>query len=386
MRWHVRRLLAILEHYSSRFFGADNDPFGQSGALVVAALAICVLTGVALLFFYVPTPESAAAASTAIQGFPLGGLLLGAHRMSADLLILIVLFHLLRVWATERFRGPRARAWVKGLIALPLLGLIGWSGQILPWNGNALVLASWGKELAGSPDRWPILGWLKLGTLISLPIFSAGNEADLILRVFALHVGGAILLVWLVMRHLSRVTPPRVILPTRAWLVLIAIVLVTAQLASFDSGASGPFNPFAPPQTVRIDLFATFPLLFYPLLGAPLLSAIIVLVLIGLVLLPKLEPQKILVAVVNEAICTGCRLCMQDCPYGAIVMVPQPNPAMAQDNPEIPRILPGYCNACGTCVGSCEVDAIELPDLQSKDIVDKIDRIVASGKEASNAR
>jgi ferredoxin len=339
---------------------------------------ISLLTGIAMLFFYTPSPERGPAGLAYLSSLPLGNLLRAVHRSAADILVLIIVLHIVRTWAGERFRGPRSRNWVKGLLALPLLGLIGWSGYILPWDERAMVLASWGRELLVSIDRWPVISALHIGSLISAPIFSAGNETDLLLRIFAVHIGGAMLAILLAIWHLKRVTPPRVILPIRAWVVLAILLVLVAQMTPFHHADVKPFNPFAPPGIVHVDFLITFPLLFYPMLGAPLLSAVIAIVWLALALLPRLEPRKPLVACVDEVLCDGCRLCAQDCPYGAIIMVSRSAEEHCEEICEVARILPAYCNACGVCVGSCEPDAIELPDLRSADVVGKIDAILVN--------
>ena len=379
-RRHVRQIISTMEYYSFRFFGADNCPFGQSGALAIAAFTVSIITGLILLFSYVPTTDMGLAGLHDLSGRSFNGFLTAAHRASADILVLIIVFHLIRNWAGERFRGPRSRNWMKGLVALPLIGLIGWSGYVLPWDARAMVLVAWGRELATSPDRWPILGWLHLGTLFSAPIFSAGNQADLLTRIFMLHVGGAILLTWLVMWHLKRVTPPRIVLPVRAWIILVGLILLVAQMMPLHGRVEKPFNLFVTPATVHIDLIIGFPFLFYNILGAELLGAVILIVWLGLALLPKLEPQRIFAACVDEAACDGCRLCLQDCPYGAIAMVEVCDAGGVGNDREVAQVLPAYCNACGICVGACEDDAIELPDFRSSEIVSRIDAVLAKSE------
>ena len=373
LRRRVRSFIQVLEYYSLRFFGEDNCPFGQSGAIVVAVLVLTILSGFVLVFFYVPSPERA----YQVMGSEVVSFVKAFHRVCADFLVLVILFHVVRVWASERFRGPRARNWIKGLVMLCFIGLVGWSGYVLPWDERAMVLLNWGRDLASSPDRWPILGWFRLGSIVDSLFFGHGGEVDILLRVFALHVGGAILVLFMVVWHLRRVTPPRVVLPIRAWLVLIALILVVGGIARGFEVTYKPFNPFAPPEFIYIDIIITFPLLFYPLLGAPLLSGALLVVWVGLALLSRWGSQSLLTAVVDESVCSGCRLCVQDCPYGAIIMVSK------LGGFEVARVVPAYCNACGICVGSCEEGALELPDLRSSDILSRIERIVeGSGREA----
>lgn len=382
----VGRFFEILELYSSKFFGEDSTPFALTGAFAIGLVTISLVSGALLLFWYAPAPASALSRTAYLaRDLRLGSLILATHRVSADLLILVLLLHLVRNWATGRYRGPRARTWIIGLAALPVLGIIAWAGYVLAWDERAMVLLAWGEEIARAPDRWPFIGWLKLGSVVGWPVFSAENESDQLLRVFALHVGGALLIIWFVMWHLRRVTPPRIRLSILSWVFLVAFVLFVAAMVPIEHESLMPFNPFAPPERIALDPLACFPLLFYPILGAPLLALLIALIWIALALLPRLEPLKPVVACVLEAECVGCRLCLQDCPYGAIEMVPHHDRRRRNQGREIARILPEHCNACGICVGSCSFGAIELPELTSGEIKARIGKALAVEEMPSTA-
>jgi heterodisulfide reductase subunit A len=58
------------------------------------------------------------------------------------------------------------------------------------------------------------------------------------------------------------------------------------------------------------------------------------------------------VAVVDEQLCSGCRVCINLCPYSAISFI-------SQDGTGTARINEALCKGCGTCVAACPAAAIK---------------------------
>lgn len=58
------------------------------------------------------------------------------------------------------------------------------------------------------------------------------------------------------------------------------------------------------------------------------------------------------VAVVDEQLCSGCRICIDLCPYTAISFI-------SQDGTGTARINEALCKGCGTCVAACPAAAIK---------------------------
>jgi len=146
------------------------------------------------------------------------------------------------------------------------------------------------------------------------------------------------------------------------------VVLLVAVMMPVETAAPQIFNVFMPPSTIRIDIFLMFPLLFLPITGGPLLAFLIAVLWLLAAFLPSAEKSKNTPAVVIESFCTGCRLCLDDCPYAAIDMIPAGDRKANGNVVEIANVISNNCTSCGICVGSCEFGAIELPDLTSEDI------------------
>ena len=62
------------------------------------------------------------------------------------------------------------------------------------------------------------------------------------------------------------------------------------------------------------------------------------------------EHGPLLVAVIDEAACIGCTLCIQACPVDAIIGAQK----------RMHAILPSLCSGCELCVAPCPVDCIAM--------------------------
>lgn len=62
------------------------------------------------------------------------------------------------------------------------------------------------------------------------------------------------------------------------------------------------------------------------------------------------------VAVIDEAICIGCTLCIQACPVDAIVGAAK----------QMHTVLPDWCTGCDLCVAPCPVDCIRMVDISGE--------------------
>ncbi len=79
----------------------------------------------------------------------------------------------------------------------------------------------------------------------------------------------------------------------------------------------------------------------------------------------ELEPT---IAVINPESCSGCRICVGLCPYGAIDFEEKENRAM---------ITTALCKGCGVCVAACPSAAIEQQNYTNRQLMAEVEAICA---------
>ena len=110
---------------------------GLGGSSLVLWLALAS-TGILMLLVYQPVPDVAYDSVRTLTGaVRFGPLVRGVHYWSANLLVVIVVAHVLRVVLTGGYHRPRRLNWVVG--ACLLAGVLGaaFTGYLLPWDQRA---------------------------------------------------------------------------------------------------------------------------------------------------------------------------------------------------------------------------------------------------------
>src|SRR5437868_11680833 len=158
------------------------------GGLSFFLFLLLTLTGVLLMFYYIPTTDQAWQTMNLLKTEqPFGWFLRNMHRWGAHAMVITVFFHMCRVFYTGSFRAPRQFNWVIGVILLVLTFLLSYTGYLLPWDQLSLWAVTVGVNMVGST---PILGDLIKFLLIG------GNqvEQNALIRFYTLHVIGLPLL------------------------------------------------------------------------------------------------------------------------------------------------------------------------------------------------
>ena len=146
------------------------------------------VTGVMLMFYYVPSVDRAYSDVAALEtNVRFGMLIRNLHRWMAHAMVITVLLHMMRVFYMGAYKPPREFNWVVGVILLVLTLLLSFTGYLLPWDQLALWAITVGTNIAGSA---PVLGGQTRFVLIGG--FEVGPNA--LIRFYTLHVIGLPLL------------------------------------------------------------------------------------------------------------------------------------------------------------------------------------------------
>jgi quinol-cytochrome oxidoreductase complex cytochrome b subunit/coenzyme F420-reducing hydrogenase delta subunit len=339
------RALAWLEARASRLFDSANNPFHHLGALTVYCFWIALVTGIYLFVFYDTSLSGAWLSLERISHgqWYFGGVMRSLHRYASDGAVLGMLLHTLRELLRRRYTGPRWFSWLTGVPLVWLVIVFGISGYWMVWDELAQYVAV---STARLLDVLPVFTDPMSRNFLDN---ASVSERFFTLIAFIHLVGLPIILVIAVWFHLLRIRAPRINPPRALMLGSLAAMLVLSFVAPALSHPPADLDRV--PTLLAIDWWYLF---VYPLLTATS-ETVVWLVLTGATLLvaalPWLAPgKKLQPAVVHLPDCNGCGLCAEDCPYGAIDMLPRND---GRDFVLQPVVNADLCVACGICAGAC---------------------------------
>ena len=119
------------------------------GLISAVFFAVLTLTGLALMFYYVPYPPEAYRSMKDLQFVVTFGIILrNMHRWSAHAMVAVVFFHMCRVFWTGSYKSPREFNWVVGVVLFLLTLLLSFTGYLLPWDQLAFWAITVGTNIA----------------------------------------------------------------------------------------------------------------------------------------------------------------------------------------------------------------------------------------------
>ncbi|TNF19823.1 MAG: hydrogenase iron-sulfur subunit [Rhodobacteraceae bacterium] len=344
VRTALKRGFDRVERPLDRLFGPDWNPMANLGTLSWLMFWIVTATGIYLFIFFDTGVVNAYQSVKWLSEthWLHAGLARSLHRYASDFLVLLMLVHMVREWAFDRYRGKRWFSWITGVPVIWFVYMSGITGYWLVWDELAQYVALTTTELL---DALPFFAEPIARNFLT-PASLSGRFFTLM--VF-LHIAIPLLLLLMMWIHIQRITAART-MPPRGLSVLTLAALVIVSFA-MPAVLQGPADLARFPSTVGLDWFI---LGLYPVIDLVPPSVIWTGALLFTVLmfgLPWLPPRKDKAAAeVFLDFCNGCTRCEADCPYTAITMVPRSDGAPF---PQEALVDPERCVACGICMGSC---------------------------------
>ena len=118
------------------------------GLMSFFLFVILTVTGILLMFYYVPSTMQAYDRMLDLRGsVAFGTFLRNMHRWGAHLMVAVVFLHMCRVFFTGSYKKPREFNWVIGVILLLLTLLLSFTGYLLPWDQLALWAVTIGASM-----------------------------------------------------------------------------------------------------------------------------------------------------------------------------------------------------------------------------------------------
>ena len=275
--------------------------FGLGGMSLVLVLLL-MGTGVLLMFVYEPSSEGAHGSIAAFESDVLfGPLVRGVHYWCANLIVVVVTLHLLRVLLTGAFHAPRQFNWIVGLVLLACVLTSNFTGYLLPWDQRSYWAVT---IVTGMVEYVPVAGgWLQR-------VIRAGPEigTSTIINFYTVHTTLVpVLLISFMSLHFWRVRKAGgVVLPDRpagaegqrpeyvlflphlltreiaVGLALFAVVLILAMVfpAPLGEGANPGMSPNPAKAPWYFMGFQELLLHFDPLFAVVVIPLVVILVLV----------------------------------------------------------------------------------------------------------
>jgi len=153
-----------------------------AGGTAVFLMLILGATGILEMFYYIPNPEEAAlSVQTITYHVPFGGFIRNLHYWAAQLMVIFVVGHMLRVYLTASYKRPREFNWVIGVGLFALTMAFSLTGHLLPWDSGAFWSTTVTLSLA---NKVPIIG----NSISYLMMGGEGVGAGTLTRFFSAHI------------------------------------------------------------------------------------------------------------------------------------------------------------------------------------------------------
>ncbi len=248
------------------------------GGITLFLFGIQVVTGTLLALYYSPTPDSAYESVLSITSdVSFGWLIRSVHHWAANMMILFLALHVLRIFVQAAYKYPRELTWLVGGGLLLITIGFGFTGYLLPWDQRAYWATTVGTEIASDV---PLIGPSLLLLLRGGPDISDATLG----RFFGIHVLvlplllGGLLALHLLFVHQQGLANPKYAearpgrqAPTRppqelkpffpdyildeviAWYAVLAVLVILASL--FPAGLEPKADALVTPEHIKPEWY-----------------------------------------------------------------------------------------------------------------------------------
>jgi cytochrome b6 len=151
------------------------------GSISFMLFIVLVISGVLLMFYYHPAAPQAYKDMKDLRFVVSNGVFLrNLHRLGAQLMVLLVFWHMFHVFYRGGYKPPHEFNWVVGVFLLIVTLFLSYTGYLLPWDQLAFWAITVGTNIISA---MPVIG--KKVRFVSLGGNLVGENA--LLRFYVLH-------------------------------------------------------------------------------------------------------------------------------------------------------------------------------------------------------
>lgn len=152
------------------------------GGITFTLIIVQLLTGLFLSVHYTPSEAEAYRSIQRLhQAVPLGLVLRSMHHWTANLMVVMVILHMFRVFITGSYKNPRELNWIAGALLFAMTLSFGFTGYLLPWDQKAYWATVVGTNMLGSV---PVIG----PSLAAMVRGGAEVTGQTLLRFYSMHI------------------------------------------------------------------------------------------------------------------------------------------------------------------------------------------------------
>lgn len=175
--WYVLNERLGLDSLSYHVPGYANSLPYLLGGITLFSFIILILSGIYIAQYYNPNPTYAHQSVMFITAHvPFGDFIRSIHYWSANVAMIFIILHAIRVFVMASYKRPREVTWFSGITLLGLTLAFVFTGTVLKWDQEGIEALAHNEALAG------FLG--KIGTILTSGFT---NSVSILTRLYNVH-------------------------------------------------------------------------------------------------------------------------------------------------------------------------------------------------------